>query len=486
MDHRIATPAGFARYASSGTWRAGPHLLLLNRVLMAAAAGEPWARRVIIQMPPRHGKSEFVSGYFPAWYLGMFPDRKVILASYEAELAASWGQRNRDLLEVYGPSLFGAKVRADSSAKANWTIHKRRGGMFTTGIGGALTGRGAHLAIIDDPVKNAEQALSPTYRKRAKDWYRSTLRTRLESDQGGGAIIVIQTRWHEDDLAGWLQREGDEDWLVISLPAIAEAHETLYLPDDPATPAWTRAQGAPLWPFLRPLDDLLRSQAAQGGPEGHWWTALYQQRPVPLGGGILKPAQFRRYRLVADGYLLDRPSGPQLVSSGALRRFGTMDLAATADTRNDFTAVAACGITPDKDLLLLDMIRNRWEGPDLPRVAARIVQAYHLAYLGVESVAFQISTVLDMRRGNPAENPPRRPLAVKALYPRGDKVSRALTLAARMGGGQLYVPESAPWLAALEAEMAQFPMGEHDDQVDALAYAALEVLDVDANLLKVE
>lgn len=468
MDLRLASPAGFARYASGGAWRAAPHLLLLNRVLLAAAAGETWASRVIIQMPPRHGKSEFVSGYFPAWYLGMFPDRKVVLASYEAGLASTWGQRNRDLLEVYGPSLFGIRVRNDSSAKANWLLQRRRGGMFTTGVGGALTGKGANLLIIDDPVKNDREALSTTMRERNKNWYRATARTRLEAP---GAIVVIQTRWHEDDLAGWLQREGDEDWLVISLPAIAEHDEEIILPDDPSKPAWTRAKGEPLWPAVRPLDDLLKSMKAQGGPDGHWWLALYQQRPTPLGGGILKPEQFRRYRLVEHGYLLDRPSGPLLVRTEGLRRFATMDLAASVKTSADYTVISVFGLH-GPDLIALDVIRGKWEGPDLPAIAARVFDAYLPAYIGVEQAGFQLSTVQDLRRGDAARN--RRALPVKAIRPQGDKVTRALTLASRMGGGNVYVPDSAPWLAATEAEMSLFPLGEHDDIVDTFAYAALE------------
>ena len=234
LDSRKATPAGFARYASGGTWKPARHLLLLNRILMAAAGGERWASRVIIEMPPRHGKSEFVSGYFPAWYTGLHPDRKVALASYESGLAATWGQRNRDLLEAYGPSLFGVQVRQDSQAKNDWKLTKRRGGMFTTGVGGALTGRGANVAIIDDPVKNSAEALSETFRERNKEWYKSTLRTRIEKDQvlaHDGAIVVIQTRWHEDDLAGWLQTEFPDEWLVISLPAIAEKGASMILED---------------------------------------------------------------------------------------------------------------------------------------------------------------------------------------------------------------------------------------------------------------
>jgi predicted phage terminase large subunit-like protein len=478
-----ASPVSWARYASGGTWKAAPHLLLLNRVLMAAAAGERWASRVIIQMPPRHGKSEFASGYFPAWYLGMFPDRKVILASYADTFAAQWGQRNRDLLEAFGPDVFGIRVRQDSRAKDTWFIQRHRGGMFTAGVGGALTGKGAHLAIIDDPVKNDEQALSPTYRNKAKEWYRSTLRSRMETAHS--PIIVIQTRWHTDDLAGWLQTEQPGEWLVISLPAIAEDDECIYLPDDPDTPAWTRKAGEPLWPQKYDHEALLKIQHDQGGEAGYWWLSLYQQRPTPIGGGILKPEQFRRYSLVDGGYLLDTPAGPRLISSTELRKFGTMDLATSLKTHADYTVLGIFGVT-GPDLLVLDVLRGKWEGPDLPRVAARVWQAYRPAYIGVEAVGFQQSTVQDMRRGDPLQRPPRPGLPIKALLPQGDKVTRALSLSTRMGGGNVYVPVNAPWLAAVEAEMAQFPKGQHDDTVDVLSYAALEQMTFADNVVRSE
>lgn len=470
MDVRSATPLGWARYASNGTFKTAPHLLLLNRVLMAAAAGERWAQRVIIQMPPRHGKSEFTTKFFPSWYLGLYPDRRVVIATNADDLSSEFSRWNRDVLDAYGRDLFGVRVRQDSSAKKDWRIQKRRGGMFATTIGGTLVGRGADLAIIDDPVKNAQEAISPTYQERNREWYRSVLRTRMEP---AGAVVVIQTRWHEDDLAGWLQTEYPDEWLVVSLPAIAEEDEEVYLPDDPDTPAWTRKAGEPLWPERFTLDDLLRLQADMGGPEAHWWTALYQQRPSPLGGGILKPAEFRTYEPAAGGYLLDSPAGPRLVGSAELKKFSTMDLATSVKTQADFTVMGVFGIA-GPDLLTLDMFRGKMEGPDLPRLAARVFQAWRPAYIGVEAVGFQTSMVQDLRRGAAWEKPPRPPLPVKALRPEGDKVTRALTLAARIGGGHVYLPRSAPWKDALMAELAIFPNGAHDDQVDVLSYAALE------------
>lgn len=465
----LASPAGFARFASGGVWKPAAHLLFLNRILLAAAAGEDWASRVIIQMPPRHGKSEFVSGYFPAWYLGLHPHRKVILTSFSDDLAQGWGQRNRDVLQDVGSSLFNVRVRQDSSAKGRWLMSRHRGSMVATGMGGTLTGRGGNLIIVDDPVKNDVEALSPTYRQRNKSWYRATLRTRLEQP---GAIIVIQTRWHQDDLAGWLQKESDEDWLVVSLPAIAEADEEIYLPDDPTTPAWTRKKGEALWPEKIPLADLLGTMASMGGENGHWWRALYQQSPTKIGGGVLKPEEFRRYERVDGGYVLDTPAGPRMVPMTATR-FGIMDLAASLKTQADYTVLGVFAMS-GPDLLLLDILRGRWEGPDLPRVASQVYAVYKPGYIGVEQVGFQLSTVQDLRRGDPRADPPRPPLPIKGLQPHGDKMTRALTLAARLGGGNVYAPTSAPWLAQAEAEMAEFPRGEHDDVVDVLSYAALE------------
>lgn len=474
MDTRSATPLGWARYASGGTFKAAPHVLLLNRVLMAAAAGERWASRVIIQMPPRHGKSEFCSGYFPSWFLGLYPNKKLILASYGDTFAAQWGQRNRDLLEAYGPDVFNVRVRQDSRARDQWTMVGKRGAMFTAGVGGTLTGRGAHLAIIDDPVKNDKQAMSETYQEAAKTWYRATLRSRMESAHA--PIVVIQTRWHESDLAGWLQTEFPGEWLVISLPAIADEDELIYLPDDPTTPAWVRPKGAPLWPEKYDLEALEKLRSDQGGPEGYWWLSLYQQRPTPLGGGVLKPGDFRFYEVVEGGYLLDTPAGPLLIPTAQMTRFGTMDLAASEKKTADYSVVSIFGLAPP-NLLVLDVLRGHYAGPDLPRVLARVCQAYRPAYVGVESNGMQLSVVQDMQRGNQLENPPRPGLPVKGLQPRGDKVTRALTLAARMGSSHVYVRKDAPWYASLVTQMATFPKGAHDDMVDTLSYAAIEQME---------
>ena len=162
-----------------------------------------------------------------------------------------------------------------------------------------------------------------------------------------------------------------------------------------------------------------------------------------------------------------------MVPSSGLAKFGTMDLAASEKKLADYSVVGALAIAPP-NLLVLDLLRGHWAGPDLPRVLARVVQAYQLSYVAVESNGMQLSVVQDMQRGNPREAPPRPPLPVKGIQPQGDKVTRALTLAARMGSGHVYVPRNAPWLPALVSQMATFPKGAHDDMVDMLAYGALE------------
>ena len=221
-------------------------------------------------MPPRHGKSLLVSQYSPAWFLGRWPDNRVILASYEAELAKGWGRKARDVLAEFGGRLFGVGLRDDSYAADRWDLAGHVGGMVTAGVGGPITGRGADLLIIDDPVKNAEEARSPTQREKTWDWYLSTAYTRLSPD---GAVVLVMTRWHMDDLASRIlkhAKETGERWDVVKLPALAGDLDQM-----------GRLPGEALWPERYPADRL-RAIEQDVGP--YWWSSLYQQDDVPEGG----------------------------------------------------------------------------------------------------------------------------------------------------------------------------------------------------------
>jgi hypothetical protein len=292
-----SSPAGFAWYASDGQWILAPHLKLLSQKIVGVATGQ--IPRLIVTMPPRHGKSELISKYTPAWFLGAFPDKKVMLASYADTFAAQWGRKSRDLLEEFGPKVFGVSINQESKSGAHWEVGRRKDGkkaegvMVTAGVGGGLTGKGAHLLIIDDPVKNSEEAQSETTRQAHHDWWKSTARTRL---QKGAGVILVMTRWHEDDLAGRLiadELEGGDQWEVLNLPAICEVENDLI----------GRSAGEPLWPEMFDLESLEQTKRAMGN---YWFSSMYQQRPAPADGMLFKRQNFRYYEKL-EGNLVSHP-----------------------------------------------------------------------------------------------------------------------------------------------------------------------------------
>lgn len=261
----VASPACFAAATSAGRWRLARHLAAIDRAVLDTIRRRS-AAILVIEAPPRHGKSELISKYLPAWFLGAFPDKRVMLAAYGAGFARSWGRKARALLEEFGSELFGVKVRRDVRAADEWGLAGFEGGMITAGIGGPMTGRGADLLIIDDPVKNSQQAHSSRIRDTHWDWWQSTASTRIEP---GGCAILIATRWNEDDLSGRLIKEAEKGIGVpvrrLRLPAVAEA-------DDPLG----RAPDEPLWPE-RWSEQYLEAKCRSLSPE--WWLALFQQRP---------------------------------------------------------------------------------------------------------------------------------------------------------------------------------------------------------------
>lgn len=428
----------------------------------------------IVQMPPRHGKSMTTSRYTPAWFLGLHPRKRVILASYEAGIAAEFGRQARDLLEDVGEPMFGVRVRQDTRSVSNWQV-SGGGGMQAAGIRGAITGKGADLLVIDDPVKNAEEALSPVLRERNWEWWQTTARTRLHP---GAFVLVVLTRWHEDDLAGRLLKAAREDpdadqWHELVLPAIAEA-------DDPLG----REPGEALWAARYDAEYLERTRRSAGA---YWFGALYQQRPAPGDGGIFDRRDVRRYEVV-EWRPLDaavEPGSASFAAGGRVpsvvrlrgedgelsepvgldhqRVFQTVDLAAGEKQTSDFTVILTIAATVSGDLLVLDVERRRIAGPDQPELIAQVYGAWQPESIHVEQIGYQTALIQALTRTG---------LPVLALRPDKDKVSRAASAAARYRTHHVFHPTSAPWLQDFETELLAFPVGQHDDQVDALAYAA--------------
>lgn len=409
--------------------------------------GRPY-RKMMVAMPPRHGKSELISRYAPAWYLTKYPEKKVMVVGYSDEFAAGFGRDARTLVEQ-APEYLSVPLRQDTKAAHRW-LTQAGGAMFTAGIGGPLTGRGGHYIVIDDPIKSAAEAQSETIRQAHWDWVQSTVLTRREP---GAVVVVVQTRWNEGDLSGkFLEWEAD-DWYQLVLPAIAGDNDPL-----------GRAPGTALWPERIPLDEL--EEIRDGGDESmYWWSAMYQQSPTVEGGGIFQADHFRYWTPRGDTVVLSLPGGVEkTVPRARLRLFGVVDLAATVKTTSDYSVFALFGVTPDRELILLDRLRTRIEGPDHMPTLERLHSAWKPAFWGIEKATYGLTLLQTAARTGR--------IPVRELKPDSDKVSRAYGASALAMGGRLYLPKQAAWLGDFEHELLSFPNGQHDDQVDVLAYSA--------------
>jgi predicted phage terminase large subunit-like protein len=407
------------------------HHKLLVEELERVERGE--VDRLMIFMPPRHGKSLLASTLFPAWYLGRSPGRSIIASSYGQELASDFGRRTRNFVaDPMHRAIFPECVIADDSSAVHRFNLSAGGAYYAVGAGGPITGRGANLLLIDDPIKGREQAYSAAERRSLQQWYESVAYTRL---QPAGAIVLIQTRWHQDDLAGWLLREhASENWRVISLPAIAEPGDLL-----------GRAEGSALWPAKFPLPVLERIREAIGSTA---WIAQYQQRPAPEEGAI-----FRR-----DWFL----SYPATKPPECSQRIISLDTAFKTGESNDFSVIQVWGQTKT-GYALLSQWRERAEFGDLTRKAVALGEQCSPQYVLIEDAASGQSLIQMMRSET------RLPiLPVKAL---GDKVSRAHAVSPLVESGRVFIPDSASWLRDFLDEVTSFPAAPHDDQVDAMTQA---------------
>jgi len=447
-----ASPAGLAYVASRGRWLPARHLRMISERLCAIERGE--IDRLMIFQPPRSGKSMLTSEFTPAWYLGRHPDRRVILASYGAHLASNWGRKSRDVLIEHGPSVFGINVATQSKAADHWNIAGEPGGMNTAGVGGPITGFGADLLIIDDPLKDAEEAGSEVIRAKHVDWWQAVARTRL---MAGGAVVLMQTRWHESDLAGWLledMRHGGDQWEVLSLPAIAEEDDQL-----------GREEGEALWPSKFPLPDLERTKRALGG---YYWAALYQQRPVPAGGAVFKRNDFRYFtEHPEDGlYIMRGAHGDEdkPVGRGYCYEFVTVDPAFSEKETADYTALGLWAVTPWSDLLLLDVARIRFDVENLPAAIQRYWELWKPKDIRIEAKAYGTRVI------NALVN---QGLPIIPLEADTDKVTRALSAVPRYECHAVYHRTGGTYREDYERELLAFPNGAHDDQVDMYSYAAL-------------
>ena len=429
--------------------------------------GDKPVDQLAISMPPRHGKSFFTSEHMPAWFLTTFPEYFVILASYEADFAAEWGRKARNIIEAH-PEL-GVTVDQTSRAADLWHLSGHRGGMKTAGAGGPITGSGGQIIVIDDPIKNNTEAMSELDRANKKDWLISTVDSRREPFPPTGRlapIILMATRWHEDDLIGFSTKDKPQAWCYLNLPALAFGSEDSDEPDPLG-----REPGEALCPTRYTATQLIekREKGDEDGQGLFWFNALYQGRPSVSGAGIFKEGSFLYYdaELSEDGlktlYTLHHRDGSvQRVSADDCFRFQTIDLAVSTKTSADWTVISTWDVTKSRDLLLVERHRSRMEGPDHGPQVIEMYERLKPKFIGVEKATYGLALIQYLLRAG-------RP--VRKLEPDKDKVSRSIPAGDAVDNGKVFFPKRVSWLAEWKEELVQFPNGRHDDQVDTLSYA---------------
>ena len=416
----------------------GAHHKLMAKKFQEIADGK--LKRLIINMPPRHTKSEFASYMLPAWFLGKYPNKKIIQCSNTAELAVGFGRKVRNLVDsdVYKKIFPNVGLKSDSKAAGRWST-SGNGEYFAIGVGGTVTGKGADLLIIDDPHSEQEAAIAatnPEVYDKVYEWYSSGPRQRL---QPGGAIVIVMTRWAKRDLTGRIlksaeERDGDR-WEVINLPAI--------LPDE-----------TPLWPGFWSYEELsaLRNELPVSK-----WSAQYQQEPTSEQGAIVKREWWKIWEPEQP------PRCEYIIQS--------WDTAFTKNERSDYSAVTTWGVfykdenPDDPNVILLDAVKRRMEFPELKEAALQYYREWEPDAFIVEAKAAGAPLVYELRQmGIPvSEYSPSRG---------NDKVVRLNSVSDLFASGKVWAPPTR-WAEEVMEEMASFPNSEHDDLVDSSTQALI-------------
>jgi len=428
----------FVKYA----WPAfieGRHHKIMGDAFDRVARGE--LKRLIVNMPPRHTKSEFASYLLPAWFLGKYPEKKIIQTAHTAELSVGFGRKVRNLVDSVDFKKIFSKValRADSKAAGRWSTNEG-GEYFAIGVGGAVTGKGADLLIIDDPHSEQEgQSADPSVFDKTYEWYTSGPRQRL---QPGGAIVLVMTRWHKRDLTGQilkssLQRTGTDEWELIEFPAIMPS-------------------GNPLWPEFWPKEELESLRNELPSPK---WNAQYQQNPTSEEGALVKREWWREWEE-------DRPPHCEFIIQ-------SWDTAFLKTQRSDYSACTTWGVfykiddegLQQPNIILMDAFKERLEFPELKKKAYEFWSEWQPDAFVVEAKAAGTPLIFELRAmGIPvSEYTPSRG---------NDKIARVNAVADLFASGIVWAPKLRYAEEVIE-EFAAFPAGEHDDLVDSSTQALL-------------
>jgi predicted phage terminase large subunit-like protein len=410
------------------------HICAIAYVLEQVRLGK--IKRLIINVPPRSLKSMMCSVAFPAYVLGHDPTKRLIGASYSADLAIKFANDFRTAVNsAEYPAIFpGMRISAMKNTQSE-VVTTLNGFRLAISVDGTLTGRGGDIIIIDDPISTLA-ALSQKSRQHVVDWYFNTLVSRLDDPQNGAIVLVMQ-RLHEDDLAGVLLR-GSDEWTVLSLPAIAEQDERIPIGNGQVH---FRRAGDVLHPQRQSREPLERLRAKQ--PEV--FAAQYQQRPVASGGAMIKRDSVRRY--------------DQLPTSG--RIIQSWDIANKQGEENDYS-VCTTWLIHENRYYLVDLLRGRFDFPALRRKLSEQAKLHKASQVLIEDAGFGTALIQELKTGD---------VSVIAVKPEYDKKIRMGIQSGKFENGQVFFPKDAPWLRDLEDELFAFPNVRHDDQVDSISQA---------------
>ncbi len=394
--------------------------------------------RLIITLPPRNMKSIAGSVAFTAWLLGLDPTYKIINVSYGADLVAKHGIDTRRVMESDWYKNLFPRTRIDQNKNTQTELMTTAGGVrFASSVHGSLTGRGGNIIIIDDPHK-LDDMMSVSQLENTIEWYRTTLLSRLDNKQSD-VIILIQQRVHENDLAGYLMGTGG--WVHLNLPAIAEDDEQISLGREGM---YTRRAGEALHPARESLEILNKLKQELGSFQ---FAALYQQRPVPIEGGMIKWPWFMTYDKIPD-----KSSGDKIIQS--------WDTASKAEAIHDYS-VCITFLVKKKKYYILDVYRERLEYPMLKKVIPKHAKRWDANLVIIEDKNAGTQLIQELKGDSD--------LNIKKYNPVEDKVTRMMMGTFMIEGGRVFVPVEAPWLADFKHELLMFPKGKHDDQVDCLS-----------------
>lgn len=441
-------------------WHMGRHIEVLSDKLQQVVEGK--IKRLMVFLPPRSSKSVICSKLFPAWYIGKNPNHEILTVSHSDQLSSDFGRSVRDIVntEDFTNMFPGVNLRADVRAAGKWKTNLN-GSYYAAGVRSQIAGRGAHIAILDD-VMSEEDSFSDAGRRYIKEWWPSGLRTRIMPN---GAIIIINTRYHYDDLCGWLLKQQDEfdietkmRWNVVSIPAWLDekSSKLLGLPEGTSYfPEWKDDETLRI--------DEMEIKATNGSK---YWESLYMQNPTPDEGSLIKKNWINWWEY-------EEPPSCDFIMQ-------TYDTAFSTKTTADYSVIQTWGVfhfhedSEDgiegvaSNLLLLGSVRGRFEYPDLRRIAQQEYQKHKPDICVVEKKASGQSLIQDMRRSG---------LPVLEYMPDKDKVSRVFTASPLLEAGRVWLPKGKEWARELYEEMILFPYGRHDDQVDAMTMAIHYVKD---------